>query len=123
MISSGEDHGRYVYRLAVKPGWFLPTNCPGWLLVPTSGGSVPLLGSLSLGDLGFLVFFGVSDSSLSDDAMVHDHHLQSVRSVFLVHVASDVLLKTVPKIQVLRQEGGRLQAGSSGRRRQGRPGV
>ena len=57
------------------------------------------------------------------DAMVSDHHLQPVRSAFIMHVDSDVLLKTVPKIYVLRQGGGRHQAGSSGRRRRGRPGM
>ena len=95
----------------------------GWLLDPTFGGSVPLRGSSSPGDTGFLGFLEASDPSLPVDAMVFDHHLQPVRSPFIMHVDPDVLLKTAPKIHVLRQGGGRHQAGSSGRRRRGRPGM
>ena len=95
----------------------------GWLLDPTFGGSVPLRGSSSLGDTGFLEVLEASDPSLPVDAMVSDHHLQPVRSAFIMHVDPDVLLKTAPKIHVLRQGGGRRLAGSSGRRRRGRPGM
>jgi len=95
----------------------------GWLLDPTFGGSVPLRGSSSPGDTGFLEVLEASDPSLPVDAMVSDHHLQPVRSAFIMHVDPDVLLKTAPKIHVLRQGGGRHQAGSSCRRRRGRPGM
>ena len=95
----------------------------GWLLVSTSSGFVLLRGSSSLGDLGFPAFLRASDPLLPDDAMVSDHHLQPIRSAFLVHVASDVLHKTAQKIHVLHQEGGRLRARCSGRWRQGQPGL
>ena len=74
----------------------------GWLLDPTFGGSVPLRGSSSPGDTGFLEVLEASDPSLPVDAMVSDHHLQPVRSAFIMHVDPDVLLKTAPKIHVLR---------------------
>ena len=76
----------------------------GWLLDPTFGGSVPLRGSSSPGDTGFLGFLEASDPSLPVDAMVFDHHLQPVRSAFIMHVDPDVLLKMAPKIHVLRRE-------------------
>jgi len=95
----------------------------GWLLDPTFGGSIPLQGSSSPSDAGFLEDLEASDPSLPVDAMVSDHHLQPVHSTFIMHVDPDVLLKTAPKNHVLRQGGGRHQARSSGRRRRGRPGM
>ena len=95
----------------------------GWLLDPTFGGSVPLRGSSSPGDTGFLEVLEALDPSLPVDGMVSDHHLQPVRSAFIMHVDPDVLLKTAPKIHVLRQGGGRHQARSSGQRRRERLGV
>ena len=112
------NFGRFVCQLVENTSWITYQHevDSGWLLVPTSGGSVPFRDSSSLGDLGFLEVLGASDPLLPDDAMVSGHHLQPVRSVFVVHVGSDVLLKTASKIHVLRQGGGRLQAESSGRR-------
>ena len=78
----------------------------GWLLDPTFGGSVPLWGSLSPGDVGFPKILEASDPSLPVDCLPD-------RSSFVQHVASDVLLKTAPKNPVLRQGGDRHQAGSS----------
>jgi len=119
------NFGRFVCQLVENTSWITYKHevDSGWLLVPTSGGSVPFRDSSSLGDLGFLEVLGASDPSLPDDAMVSGHHLQPIRSAFVVHVGSDVLLKTASKIHVLRQGGGRLQAGSSGRRWRRQPGV
>ena len=90
------NFGRFVYQLVEKTSWITYQHevDSGWLLVPTSGGSVPFRDSSSPGDLGFLEVLGASDPSLPDDAMVSGHHLQPVRSAFVVHVGSDVLLKT-----------------------------
>jgi len=57
-----------------------------------------------------------SDPSLPVDCL-------PARSAFQLHVDPDMPLKTAPKKLVLRQGGGRHQAGSSGRRRRERPGV
>jgi len=88
----------------------------GWLLVRTFGGSVTLLGSSSPGDVGFLEVLDASDPSLPVDCL-------PARSAFQQHVVPDMPLQTAPKKLVLRQGGGRHQAGSSGRRRRERPGV
>lgn len=88
----------------------------GWLFAPTFGGSATLLGSSSPGDVGFLEVLDASDPSLPVDCL-------PARSAFQQHVDPDMLLKTAPKKLVLRQGGGRHQAGSSGRRRRERPGV
>ena len=58
--------------------------------------------------MGFLEVLEASDPSLLVDCL-------PVRSAIIQHVDFDVLLKTVPKNLVLRQGGGRLQDGSSGR--------
>ena len=119
------NFGRFVCQLIENTSWITYQHevDSGWLLVPTFGGSVPFWDSSSLGDLGFLEALGMSDPSLPDNAMVFVHHLQPVHSAFVVHVGSDVLLKTASKIHVLRWGGGWLQAGSSGRRWRRRPGV
>ena len=90
------NFGRFVCQLVENTSWITYQHevDSGWLLVPTSGGSVPFRDSSSLGDLGFLEVLGASDPLLPDDAMVSGHHLQPVRSAFVVHVGSDVLLKT-----------------------------
>ena len=88
----------------------------GWWLDLTFGGSDPLRGSSSSGDVGFLEVLEAADPSLPVDCL-------PVRSTVIQHVDSDVLLKTVPKNLVLRQGGGRLQAGSSGRQWRERPGM
>ena len=97
---------RFICQLVEKTSWitYQYEVDSGWLLVPTSGGSVPFQNSSSLGDLGFLEALGMSDPSLPDNAMVFVHHLQPVHSAFVVHVGSDVLLKTVSKIHVLHRE-------------------
>ena len=106
---------RFVCQLVENTSWITYQHevDSGWLLVPTSGGSVPFRDSSSLGHLGFLEVLGASDPSLPGDAMVSGHHLQPVYSafpvhigysVFAVHIGSDVLLKTASKIHVLRQE-------------------
>ncbi|CAN6346342.1 unnamed protein product [Urochloa humidicola] len=95
----------------------------GWLLHPTSGGSVPLRSSSSPGNLGFLEVLEASDSSLPDDAMVFDHHVQPVRSTVIMHVISICCSRRRQKNYVPRQGGGRHQAGSSGRRWRERPGL
>jgi len=64
--------------------------------------------------VGFLEVLEAADPSLPVDCL-------PVRSAVIQHVDSDVLLKTVPKNLVLRQGGGRLQAGSSGRQWRERP--
>jgi len=85
----GVELGRFVYQHEVKSGW---------CLVPTYfGGSVPLQGTSSSGDLGFLAVLEASESSLSGDVMVNGHLLQPGRSVSTKHVRSDVLLKTATK--------------------------
>jgi len=63
---------RFVCQLIENTSWITYQHevDSGWLLVPTSGGSVPFRDSSSLGDLGFLEVLGVSDPSLPDDAMV-----------------------------------------------------
>ena len=66
--------------------------------------------------MGFPELLEAADPSLLVDCLL-------VRSAVIQHVDSDVLLKTAPKINVLRQGGGRHQAGSSGRRRRERPGL
>ena len=100
------NFGRFVCQLVENTSWITYQHevDSGWLLVPTFGGSVPFWDSSSLGDLGFLEALGMSDPSLPDNAMVFVHHLQPVHSAFVVHVGSDVLLKTVSKIHVLHRE-------------------
>jgi hypothetical protein len=61
-ISSGEDLGRYVYRLAVKPGWFFSTTC--------SGGFIPLLDVPLSGVWELLVALEAPGSLYSGDVMV-----------------------------------------------------
>ena len=97
---------RFVCQLVENTSWITYQHevDSGWLLVPTSDGSVPFRDSSSPGDLGFLEVLGASDPLLPDDAMVSGHHLQPVHSVFVVHVGSDVLLKTASKIHVLHRE-------------------
>jgi hypothetical protein len=86
---SGVELGRLVYQHEVRLGW---------CLVPTYfGGSVPLLGASSSGDLGFLAVLEASESSLSGDVMVNGHLLQPGHSASTNHVGSDVLLKTATK--------------------------
>jgi hypothetical protein len=80
----GDGLGRYVYQLEVKSGWSSVSTC--------FGGSVPLQGDLSSGELGFWSFFEASDSSLRGDAI-----LRSGCSAFTVHVRYDMLLKTTTK--------------------------
>jgi hypothetical protein len=83
---SGVELGRLVYQHEVRLGW---------CLVPTYfGGSVPLQGALSSGDLRFLAVLETSESSFSGDVMVNGHLLQPGRSASTKHVGSDVLLKT-----------------------------
>ncbi|CAN6214573.1 unnamed protein product [Urochloa humidicola] len=93
----------------------------GWLLDSTFGGSTPLRGPLSSGDLESMTV-EASDSSLLGNEMVDDHLPRPARSAVKKHVDVGVLHKTASKINVLRQGGGRLQAGCSDRRRRGRPG-
>jgi len=71
------NFGRFVCQLVENTSWITYQHevDSGWLLVPTSGGSVPFRDSSSLGDLGFLEVLGVSDPSLPDDAMVSGYHL------------------------------------------------
>ena len=71
------NFGRFVCQLVENTSWITYKHevDSGWLLVPTSGGSVPFRDSSSLGDLGFLEVLGVSDPSLPDDATVSGYHL------------------------------------------------
>ena len=62
----------------------------GWWLDLTFGGSDPLRGSSSSGDVGFLEVLEAADPSLPVDCL-------PVRSAVIQHVDSDVLLKTAPK--------------------------
>jgi hypothetical protein len=48
-------------------------------------------------ELGFLLVFEASDSSLPGDAMVNGHLLRPGCSAFIVHVGYDMLLKTATK--------------------------
>jgi hypothetical protein len=63
--SFDEDHGRYVYRLVVKPGWFLFTT--------SYGGFFTLLGLPSSGARELLVALEASDSLCLGDVMAGDH--------------------------------------------------
>jgi len=65
-------------------------SASGWLLAPTFGGSVTLLGSSSPGDVGFLEVLDASDPSLPVDCL-------PARSAFQQHVDPDMLFKTAPK--------------------------
>jgi hypothetical protein len=104
---SGEQPGRCVYRLDVKPGWFVSTTC--------FGGSAARRDSSSSGVLGLLTILGASDFSWSGDGMAIGHHFKPERSTSTKHVL-DVLPKTATRNSVL-------QAADSGRRWQGTPGC
>ena len=68
---SDEDFGRYVYRLAMKPGWCFCTT--------SSGGFITLLGVPSSGVRGLLVVLEVPDSLQSGDVMASSHLLWTGR--------------------------------------------
>jgi hypothetical protein len=103
---------RFAYQLVVKPGW---------VLIPTFGGSFTLRGESSSSVLGCMASLAASDSSYAGDVMAFRHlSMQPGRSTVTKQVI--LLLKTASKTMLLRRRGGRLQAVCSDRRRRGGPG-
>ena len=80
------DLERFAYQPEMKSGWLLVTTC--------LGGSVPLWGSSSSGELKLLQVLGASGSLWPNDVMAAGHLLQPDRSTTTKHVVFNMLLKT-----------------------------
>lgn len=83
------DMWSFVYQHEVKSGWFLAPTC--------FGGSVPVWVTCHPVFWGICQSLKASDSLLPDEVMVSGHLLWPGRSTFIVHVKSDVQLKTVSR--------------------------
>jgi len=108
------DLARFVYQQEVKSGWLSAPAC--------LGGSFPLRGSLSSGEMEPLAILEASEFLLPVDAMVNGHLFQLGHSASTKHVGFDVLLKTALKNYVPSSERKSAQVAGSGGQRRGRPG-
>jgi len=96
------DLERFAYQQEMKSGWLLVTTC--------LGGSVPLWGSSSSGELKLLQVLGASGSLWPNDVMAAGHLLQPDRSTTTKHVVFNMLLKTATT-NFLSSPGRRLASG------------